>query len=932
MNISLRSSQSSYGDPRYLSTATVSDVHNPSPLGKSLVEGYRDAVSPQSEDRARYNPFNSDHPRSSALVNTNDPVTMYLLTETAIGDSTDYEVLSFEEVEDLKKERTLLSSRIEGTKRKLALETKLRDAAQSIGRLYSPPSPRSSEEYGTNGKSHRRSRSIFGRSGATQVLEKSDSELATSQRKCEELAQHLWKLEQRSQQINQRLLEHTAGVLKMTHKGMRKTPKDSDAKNPDDLYDGHDFDDRHLYRTPEHMDNYGLNGRIDINPNSATATVDHEAIQATERRLEELSERICNMMIQSTPDEFVDPPPQSSDATNLSGSVEAHLAYIEGGMEALAARNPHPTNIGPGTASEAEGAWRQHLTVINNRVQSIVDRFGLTRSPTLPPPPTATDGEGLEEQLGYLQTGIDGLESRVDGVLEQKSILTTQIQQQRELNSKSDAERDAHIGDLTEQLAHMRKDLEIAQREGKAAQEELVVMMDQLESMRSNGSSQEEAKAALVQTEGEVARLRSVVDSLQNEVDARTQEALEASERADHGSSQMETALKQAREESDSRVREAVTEAVQEATDHRIQVENQLAESEVQRTEAEHHRTIAESKLAEVEGLVLEAEGQRTVAEGERTKAEEKLAEIEGLVIEAEAQRAEAEHQRAAAENKLSEAEALLAEAEERCEEAESQLTHNDQRSLAADQLAESEEKYVQLEQKLAQAEEQRAQAEQNAEHIQNEMTDLEGEVVRITTELTMVKAELDGAYGTRAQRAAEGAVNPEIQEELDALNIRNIELAQELAELRGNQGGGDIKKRADTLEKELRETLEDYEVMTKASIEFEKERERFEGVIDSLRDRCEQLETQLGEERISWMNLSSPTTMGRDPTMETTSTMVLKNEFKKMMRDTRSENMKILKAEQEERRRIEGLLRALRKEHSQVTGKPLPSPVGTPL
>ena len=53
MNISLRSSQSSYGDPRYLSTATISDAH--APLGKSLVDGYRDAVDPQHEG-SRYNP------------------------------------------------------------------------------------------------------------------------------------------------------------------------------------------------------------------------------------------------------------------------------------------------------------------------------------------------------------------------------------------------------------------------------------------------------------------------------------------------------------------------------------------------------------------------------------------------------------------------------------------------------------------------------------------------------------------------------------------------------------------------------------------------------------------------------------------------------------------------------------------------------------
>ncbi|KAJ5707090.1 hypothetical protein N7488_006891 [Penicillium malachiteum] len=998
MNISLRSSQSSYGDPRYLSTVTVSDVHVPSPLGKTLVDGYRDAANPQ-EDRARYNPLNPGRPQSSVLVNTNDPVTMYLLAQTAIGDSANYEVLSFEEVEALKKERALLGTRIEGTKRKLALETKLRDAAQSIGRLYSPPSPRSSGEY-ANGKSHGRSRSIFSQNGTAQVLDKSDSELATSQRKCEELAQELWKLERRSQQISQRLLEHTAGVLQMTHKGLRKTPKTQDAQS-EDLYDGHEFDDRHLYRTAEHMDNYGLNGRIDINP--AVAAADHEAMQATETRLEELSQRICSMMIQASPDEFIDPPPQSEDSADPTATVEAHLAYIENGMNALAARPPQPPIMGPGTAPEAEGAWRQHLTVINNRVQSIVDRFGLTRSPTLPPPPSATDGEGLEAQLGYLQTGVDGLESRVDALLEQKSILTTQIQQQRELNSKSDAERDAHIGDLTEQLAHMRKDLEIAQRDGKASHDELTMMQDQLVSMRDNGSSQEESKAALVQAEGEVARLQSVVDSLQNEVDVRAQEALEARQQAEQQSAQMETTIREAREESDVRVQEAVAEAVQEAIDHRVQVENQLAESEVQRAEIErqlseadgrhaeverqraeielqhaevarqlaeaesqladiekHHaefdqqfsearesRADFEEQLAEAKERQAEAEEQLAEAQEGRIEAEEQLARIEQRQAETEHELEHAEERRAEIEDQLAEAEKQLAEAKERRDEAESQLAQleeyrteaenqiaqaDEQRALVAEQLAETEQKYAEFENQLAQAEEQRAQAEQNSERLQNEMTNLEGEVVRITTELTMVKAELDGAYGTRAQRAAEVALNPEIQAEIDALNTRNIEMAQELAELRGKQGGGDVQKRADTLERELRETLDDYEVMTKASIEFEKERERFEGVIDSLRDRCEQLETQLSEERINWMNLSSPTSMGRDPTLETTSTMVLKNEFKKMMRDTRAENMKILKAEQEERRRIEGLLRTLRKEHAQVTGKPLPSPGGNPL
>lgn len=892
MNISLRSSQSSYGDPRYLSTATISDAN--APIGKSLVDGYRDAVDPQHDDRSRYNPLNAAHPRSSALVNTNDPVTMYLLTETAIGDSNNFEILSFEEVEQLKKERNLLSSRIEGTKRRLALETKLRDAAQSIGRLYSPPSPRNSGEYGVNGasKSHRRSRSIFGKNGAADVLDKSDSELATSQRKCEDLAQELWKLERRSQQIGQRLLEHTAGVLQMTHKGMRKTPKNIDPSS-NEIYDGHDFDERSLYRTPDHLDNYGLKGRIDIT--DATPGVSSEAMEATQRRLEDLSERMCNMMIQATPDEFVDPPPKSAARSLDSASAaEAHLIYLENGLDTLsshpiaAAANVSAPSTGPAPA--AEGAWKQQITDVNERLQNIVDRFGLTRSPTLPPPPSAYEGEGLEEQLSYLQAGVDGLASRVDGLLEQKSILTTQIQQQRELNSKSDAERDAHIGDLTEQLSHARRD-------GKSAQDELAVVMSQLEAMRHDGSSQDEAKAALVQTEGEVARLQSVVESLHREADARTEEVRETRDRAEHEASQAEAQIEE--------MREARDRAEQQVAQLEVDIQQIRADSDTRMQAVNTRGVEADSRVQEAESRAQEAEIRLQEAVSRFEDAESRLQEAESLLQSGGPRVQEAE-------SRAQEAELHLQEANARVMETESRLQEFDAR--------------------IEEAVSQRAQAEENSNRLQNEMTEMEGEVVRITTELTMVKAELDGAYGTRAQRAAEAAANPEFQNEIDALNTRNIELTEELAGLKSQRGGGDLQQRADTLEKELRETIDDYEAMTKASIEFEKERERFEGVIDSLRDRCEQLEQQLSEERINWMNLSSPTSMGRDPTLETTSTMVLKNEFKKMMRDTRNENMKILKAEQEERRRIEGLLRALRKEHSQVIGKPTPSPVGTPM
>ncbi|KAJ5297567.1 hypothetical protein N7508_007816 [Penicillium antarcticum] len=1040
---SIRDSQSSYGDPRYLSTMTASDA--PAPVhGTSLVDGYRDALDPQHDDRSRYNPLNPSHPRSSALLHANDPVTMYLLTETAIGDSVNYEVLSFDEVEELKREKTVLSSRIEGTKRKLALETKLRDAAQSLGRLYSPPSPRSSGEYGANGTTHRRSRSIFGRSGTSEALDKSDSELAVSQRKCEELAQELWKLETRSQKINQRLLEHTAGVLQMTHKGLKKGPKNPALGGSESIYDAHEFDDRSLYRTTEHLDSFGVHGRIETN---AAAAMNTEAMQATERRLEELSERMHDMMIQSNPGEFIDPPPHpaaNGDPVNPTATVDAHLAYIQNGMNNLVLHTgteaPAPVAVSEVTP-EAESAWKTKLTEINNRVQTIVDRFGLTRSPTLPPPPDANHGDGLEEQLSYLQTGVDGLESRVDGVLEQKSILTTQIQQQRELNSKSDAERDAHIGDLTEQLTHVRRDLEVSEREGNANREELALVLEQLEAMRHSGSSQEEAKAALVQTEGEVARLQSVVNSLHLESDARINEVSEARDAQDHAEAEVkrlqgeieslerdtearalevsdardraegevqrlailvETLQKdtgaKSKEVSDARDRaeeeverlETVIQTMQHK--HSAQTEEMKeslyrAESEVKRlqdviesmqTESAAHseaiiaRDHAESEVTRlqvvIESMQNDSDAQTKEIKESRDHAESEVKRLEDIIDSLQndtaVQHEDIRNARDHAESEVTRLQVVMEsmkrdsvaqaeDAREARERAESEVkrlediigsmqndTSRDGEALEARERAEQEVAQLeaaieqirnQSDARVKEADDQRAQSDANTTRLQNEMTELEGEIVRVTTELTMVKAELDGAYGTRAERAAEVASNPSVQKENDALVTRNIELTEELALLKSQRGGGDLQQRADTLERELRETIDDYEAMTKASIEFEKERERFESFIDSLRDRCEQLETQLAEERISWMNLSSPTSVGRDGASETTSTMVLKNEFKKMMRDTRNENMKILRAEQEERRRIEGLLRALRKEHAQVTGK-MPSSGGTPL
>ncbi|EGE82679.1 involucrin repeat protein [Blastomyces dermatitidis ATCC 18188] len=777
---SIRSSLSSYGDPKYASSISVLGVLPPP--SKALVDGYRSGLDSIQDEIPRYNPLNASHSRSSVLLNANDPVVLHLLTETAIGDSMHFEVLSFEEAEGLKKELLLLTNRIDSSKRKLALEMKLRDAALSLSRLSDGQSGRDSGEmYGALSPKSARKRMSFLDRNSWGEQNRSDSELAISTRKCEELAQELWKLERRASELRRRLLEHTAGVLQMTHKGLKKRPAAGNnlPRSQDIVYGArdhsahpvppHEFDNRSLYWTADHLDEYGRPygpGNMPRSLNEESRSIDMTVIHNTEKKLEDLSNRLRQMLLQANSDEDVDPVPNSrgGESRDPVAGMEAHLAYLERNLSSIAHQQPKEPSQESNEIPEFVYDAEEKLEQVNLRLDSILKTSG-SHSPltSFPPGPRRT----LQEQLDYLEPNIDIIQQRVESLAEQKTILTTQIQQQRELNSKSDAERDAHFAELHEQIAILKKDLDISQRDASGTRDELTLVMDQLDAARQESMIRE-----------------------------------------------------QQRTEEDAKALSSVKEA----------------------------RMKAEEELSAKNDIIAQLEGS---LQKERDEKESKRME-----------------------------------------------------ALAA---KESSDKALQK--------------------LQSEYDELESEMIRVRTELTMVQAELDGAYGSRAERAAQVAANPAIQKEIDDLNQLNRSLTEEISILRAEQlnnsndgdGKSGLQTRIQMLEKELRDTIDDYEVMTKASIEFEKERDKLETFIDNLRDRCESLESKLCEERVQNLGNSSPGyANGFDRgASETTSTMVLKNEFKKMMRDTRAENMRLLKAEQEERRRLEALIRNLRKEQS---------------
>ena len=162
---------------------------------------------------------------------------------------------------------------------------------------------------------------------------------------------------------------------------------------------------------------------------------------------------------------------------------------------------------------------------------------------------------------------------------------------------------------------------------------------------------------------------------------------------------------------------------------------------------------------------------------------------------------------------------------------------------------------------------------------------DLESEVARLRTELTIAQADLEGAYGTRAQRQKEAGMKAE---EVETLKENHRQATDELISLR---------RRTTELEKELQEMMHDFQEMTRESLELEKERGQLEASIDELRERCETLETQLTDEKVRQMGAKSPGGAGAPENgREATSVMVMRQEFKRMMRESRAEGIRLLR------------------------------------
>ncbi|ERT00156.1 hypothetical protein HMPREF1624_03525 [Sporothrix schenckii ATCC 58251] len=867
------------------------------PTGRAMAKGYRQEIMNGFEaERPRYNPMNADRPQSSPLVDLKDPIQVHLLTETALSDSREWVILSQEEVDDLKKQCQSITQRIEQTQANLAIQSKYRDAAVSMAKLYSP------------GK---RKSVVSDRSSSD-----ADAERLACEQRCEELATELFTLEKQLMEPQRRLFQHTAGILQLTH---RAAPRNKNANGPTlpvngipgspesmytysngresmELVAGSDsmFDDRSLYLPIDQP--FDPSGRSRKN---AIEIPQKSPIRKEAKELREESDRLrdTNARLQVECDQL----------RAASDSVGLELAALQ-------------RESGERLQSMAD-AERQ-IEDLNGRLREIIVRFNPKKNGGYEGPPAGTGnepGDGLVSQIQYLAEGL--------GV----------AQQEQELSASATA-RQADLGGA------------LAQFEGR-----LAAVNGQLQRIVSSAAASLEPVPSVSGSSSSAGLgsqlnwLEDVLPTIEKEVD-RAAEAANASASSQQAAEQADTVLaglwdimqsgfaeQQRKREERKASRASMGLGADEEDDSGD--ESPMSPSETyslqafsakvqwlysQTTKLREHKSVLKRQIKQQRELNNKSDAekdeelQKTMAELQTTAAalQNKTVELQQTQRAAE----EAQDQLARTLLDLSEAQEVIAKKDAEVSSAsrsiEQQLSERTNKLSALEKqsaqmqaaVATAEANVASLTAQLKEASEARdaaaANAAQAAKDVQDrdaELENLNAMVVELKTEATIAKAELEGAYGSRTQRAKDVAAYSKSAE--------NEELQTQL----------------DKMKKELTSTLKEYEDLTKDTIAAEREKLDLEAQLDDAlaakaaldaeaRATREKLEATVAalKEELDAEKLKVGPASGGGPSRAGAS--MLSEQFRATMKEERKKFQEELRNEQTQRRKLEDEVRALKR------------------
>lgn len=866
--------------------------------------------------------------RSSEVLNT-DPVAMHLLVETAIGDSQYFDILTVEEVEALKREQKTLDARLATMRKRLESETKIRDATKSLSRLASK-----------KGEGHTRG---LGSKGSSAPLDpKTQEGIEASDRKVEELIREVLETESRMRMIDMQLLMHTAAVLQLTHKGPKRQGENGRLsqdgfRRPDspaslDTYEvgrtngtrGDDyFDERSFYRSPENLDTLMSvlqKGAFHQPESSGRET---EALNTMAKRLEEMNEKLRALLVQADPEkeqEFALPALNRDQPADAS-AIDNQLDFLDQSLRNITAEQTSMRNKSRHSLSEVEG----RLEGINNQLYATLSKSSNSGEKVLPPPPVT--GGDPTEQLNYMENSFYDLEQVQYTLNEQIDDLQFQVK-----NSEGQAKADHYETTLTglwqiilageEEARERKRERRRLLAEDSDAGEQLSpdedgdanepfslpAFSNKVQFLFSRATGLKDKQSVLMRQIKQQRELNSKSDAQKEaEFQRLNDQVLSARSEKKSMEGELERAMSQLQQfdeqkiETDSKVHQATSERNAGLEAQLINMQERAFALE---TELKGHkdRGIAyESQLKDVQERAVAYQSQLQSVEARNKDLEKELQDNSELHSASSVQARTLEEKRGGYE-------AQIRDAQERAVALETKL------NAIQPELTQAQGKITEIVPALQKATAEKEAAEARSLEAANllnakedEYRNLESEIVRLTTELTFAKAELDGAYGSRSQRAAESAANPAIKKELDELAERNRSLQDEMVALHkvqdaASQSEAEARQSERNLKAELSGMAAEYEALTRDAIQNEKDRDVLESQIDKLRDDKEALERDLSDEKVKWLGVRSPVVSNgaggaaQQLDMGATSIRMLREDFRKMMRDRTAEGLKALR------------------------------------
>lgn len=929
---------------------------------------------------------------STQTLDFDDEIALHLLVETAIFDSSGYELLTHEELDRLKREQTTLIGRIEALRRKLLLETKVRDAAQSLSRLRSP---KQNETPLTSVSAFGGSFNGPGHDSMTQA----SAELSASIAKCHEIETDIRKLEADLWVLERRLLCHTSRVLATTYHHAEKsrhytasnidTTRRSSTPNKFTKYQAvktlEDFDDRSLYRpatgseeTPTSHSEFRTSGlagyptsseapaahpddSVGLRPRSSLASMEAIGLPSSsilppplnnrdrslvEQRLVALNGIVKAILVQigtSAPDQYdmgkslisEKNKDRSFDPTNgIPPSTLDEIVALERGLEQVQAFASHqssePVTTKPDDSDilpvwEVLIDWEKRIREIGGPEERNNKALEITIEVAQEVDQSDSNGfEALENGGRSIKELVERVKSLTDKSLRwaaekrelQHQLLQKSRENQIEIQKHEDAKTDheQQIHGLTNSLSNALSELsQISSKQdaNTLLKQEAVKLREELDAKEQHYTHQ-------------IGELQFVLNSQKSDFENRVNDARIVSQERERG---LEEELQKLREEIVAKNRALEDSLAMAGTG------DQKARELKEKVDYLHDQ-LEKSHAAKVDG-----ENQSLLDRQHLESLTETLHVREARVEVLEQNMAELAASKNKFEEMYHEQTKRIEMLDERASDLQNQLRAKD--AQAAEQISSVEE----LKSRLIESQAAKKNLESNVSTLENEVQQLLTELATLANDLQATKANSQRQVEEAKQQAAakiqveqgrsQPAMDANLIVELENLSKQNEELRTANFALQGKlseavipQGtmsadeSQALKERCERLQRELDEMLADYEVLMKDSVDFEADKSRFESQIDVLQDKVETLERSLADERMGDGRSVKPTTVSTNslvtplPSYGENMTMsVLRAEFKKMMKDMRTEHNRILRGEQEARRRLEIELRHVRRD-----------------